>query len=80
MIQHTDDDANEEEAMLPRGPLIKERFPADNQIVEVRVGNGDWQPATYSNGEFVDSYGITLDRRKVTGWRPVNSNAVNNGG
>jgi len=62
--------------MLQRNPLNSERVPADRQIVEVRIGN-EWQPATYTGGEFIDIYGMPLDRRRISSWRPVNSNAGN---
>jgi hypothetical protein len=51
----------------------------DRQVVEVRVANSDWQPATYTNGEFVDAYGMPLDRRRISGWRPVSATAGNQG-
>ena len=64
--------------MLPRGTLMNDKLPVDRQIIEVRLGSRDeWQPAIYRDGEFVDAYGITLDRRRISGWRPANSNAVN---
>lgn len=64
--------------MLPRGTLMKDKLPVDRQIIEVRLGNKDeWQPATYRDGEFVDAYGMTLDRRRIAGWRPASSNAPN---
>ena len=56
-----------------------DRQPADRQVVEVRLANSDWQPATYSGGEFVDVYGMPLDRARITGWRPVSANAGNQG-
>jgi len=46
-----------------------DKLPSDRQHVEVRVGNRDWQPATYVDGEFVDAYGMPLDRHKISGWR-----------
>lgn len=66
--------------MLHRSTLANERLPADRQIVEVRLGSGDWQPATFRDGEFVDAYGMPLDRRKVSNWRPAGAAAVNGAG
>ena len=63
--------------MLNQNTATNERFPMDRQVVEVRVANGDWQPATYRNGEFVDVYGMPLDRRRIKGWRPASSVAGN---
>jgi len=65
--------------MLNRNTATNERFPMDRQVVEVRVANSDWQPATYTNGEFVDAYGMPLDRRRISGWRPVSATAGNQG-
>ena len=62
--------------MLQRNPLLTERVPSDRQIVEVKVGN-EWQPATFMAGEFIDIYGMPLNRHKISGWRPVNPNAGN---
>lgn len=63
--------------MLPRSTLMKDKLPTEHQVIEVRLGNDEWQPATYRDGEFVDLYGMTLDRRKISTWRPADSNAVN---
>ena len=62
--------------MLQRSTLANERLPADGQVIEVRLGSGDWQPATYRDGEFVDAYGMPLDRRKVSGWRAAAATAA----
>ena len=70
------DDAKENVQMLPTSTLMKDKLPAEHQVIEVRLGN-EWQPATYRGGEFVDSYGMTLDRSEISTWRPANSNAVN---
>jgi hypothetical protein len=64
--------------MLQRSALTNEKLPMDHQIIEVRLGQGEWQPATFRDGEFVDAYGMSLDRRKVSGWRPASS-AANRG-
>ncbi|HSE12669.1 MAG TPA: hypothetical protein VLB69_08545 [Rudaea sp.] len=55
---------------------MKDKLPAENQVIEVRLGDDKWQAATYRDGEFVDLYGMTLDRRKVSTWRPAKANAV----
>jgi len=60
-----------------RADSSEARMPLESQVVEVRVGNADWQPATYRDGQFVDVYGMTLDRKRVSGWRPAGRNAVN---
>jgi hypothetical protein len=43
----------------------------------VRLGTAEWHPAMFRDGEFVDMYGIPLERRKISSWRPANANAVN---
>lgn len=63
--------------MLQRNMAMNDKLPMERQVVEVRLGNGDWQPATYTNGEFVDLYGMPLDRKRIAGWRPANTKAVN---
>ena len=56
---------------------MNEKFPMDYQVVEVRLGNDEWQPATYRDGEFVDAFGLPLDRTQVSKWRPTNTQAAN---
>jgi len=56
---------------------MNEKLPMDYQVVEVRVGNDEWQPATYRDGEFVDVFGLPLDRTQVSKWRPANAQAAN---
>ena len=63
--------------MLQRNAALNDKLPMDRQVVEVRVGNGDWQPATFLDGDFIDLYGMPLDRKRVTGWRPANTRPVN---
>jgi hypothetical protein len=63
--------------MLQRNTLRNDKLPLDRQVVEVRAGNGEWQPATYRNGEFVDMYGMPLSRHRITGWRPASTRAGN---
>jgi len=56
---------------------MNEKVPMDYQVVEVRVGNDEWQPATYRDGEFVDVFGLPLDRTQVSKWRPASAQAAN---
>ena len=51
------------------------KLPSDRQNVEVRLDNRDWQPATFVDGEFVDPYGMPLDRSKISSWRSPTGNA-----
>ena len=44
-------------------------LPSDRQPVEVKLEKGDWQPAVYRNGQFIDGYGLPLDLRRVASWR-----------
>ena len=55
---------------------MKGELPMDRQAVQVKVDDGDWQPAVYQDGQFVDLYGLPLDHRKITSWRPAGG-AVN---
>ena len=54
-------------------------LPVDRQAVQVKVDDGDWQPAVYQDGQFVDLYGLPLDHRKIKSWRPAGG-AANGGG
>jgi hypothetical protein len=47
------------------------KVPTDHQVVEVLVGDDVWQQATYKDGEFVDTYGMSLDRSSISNWRPT---------
>jgi len=74
------EDAKENAQMLPNSTLTKEtndKLPMDRQVIEVRLGTDEWQPAMFRDGEFVDMYGIPLERRRISSWRPANANAVN---
>jgi hypothetical protein len=74
------DNAKENAHMLPNSALknqMTDKLPMDRQIIEVRLGTAEWQPAMFRDGEFVDMYGIPLERRKISSWRPANANAVN---
>jgi hypothetical protein len=74
------EDAKENAQMLPNSTLTKEmndKLPMDRQVIEVRLGTDEWQPAMFRDGEFVDMYGIPLERRKISSWRPAKANAMN---
>ena len=74
------DDAKENARMLPRSTLTKEtndKLPMDRQVIEVRLGTDEWQPAMFRDGQFLDLYGIPLERRRISSWRPAKANAVN---
>lgn len=50
---------------------MKGELPMERQSVQVKINDGDWQPAIYQDGQFVDLYGLPLDHLKVTSWRPA---------
>lgn len=50
---------------------MKGELPMERQAVQVKINDGEWQPAIYQDGQFVDLYGLPLDHRKVTSWRPA---------
>lgn len=52
---------------------MNDEHPIEGQIVEVKIGGGAWQSATYRRGQFVDLYGLTLDRQKISEWQPAAS-------
>jgi len=54
---------------------MKGELPLERQAVQVKLNDGDWQPAVYQDGQFVDLYGLPLDHLKVTSWRPAGGNA-----
>jgi hypothetical protein len=56
---------------------MKGELPLERQAVQVQINNGEWQAATYQDGQFVDLYGLPLDHRKVTSWRPAGGSASN---
>ena len=49
---------------------MNNKIPTDHQVVEVLVGDDVWQQATYKEGEFVDGYGMPLERSSISNWRP----------
>jgi hypothetical protein len=46
-------------------------LPAERQAVEVNFNGISWQPAIFQNGQFVDIYGLPLDREKISDWRAL---------
>ena len=54
---------------------MKGELPAERQAVQVKVDDGDWQPAVYQDGQFVDLYGLPLDHKKISSWRPGGGSA-----
>jgi hypothetical protein len=50
---------------------MKGELPLERQPVQVRLDNGDWQAAVYQDGQFVDLYGLPLNHRRISGWRPA---------
>ena len=54
---------------------MKGELPLERQAVQVQINNGEWQAATYQDGQFVDLYGLPLDHRNVTSWRPAGGTA-----
>jgi hypothetical protein len=57
--------------MFNRSGSMKGELPMERQAVQVKINDGDWQPATYQDGQFVDSYGLPLDAAKISAWKPV---------
>lgn len=45
--------------------------PQEGQDVQVKLGSGTWQAATYRHGQFVDVYGLPLDPHKISEWQPT---------
>lgn len=43
--------------------------PNEGQRVEVRIGAGAWQPATFRRGQFIDIYGLALDPQRISEWQ-----------
>ena len=54
---------------------MKGELPMERQAVQVKVDDGDWQPAVYQDGQFVDLYGLPLDHKKISSWRAAGGNA-----
>ncbi len=46
-------------------------LPAERQTVEVNFDGNAWQPAVFRNGQFVDIYGLPLDRQRISSWRAL---------
>ena len=49
--------------------------PREGQAVQVRIGDGAWQPATFRRGQFVDIYGLALDPQRISEWQASTSRA-----
>ena len=49
--------------------------PQEGQDVQVKIGDGGWQSATYQRGQFVDLYGLPLDPHKISEWQPATPRA-----
>ncbi|MEO5559186.1 MAG: hypothetical protein ABIO49_05275 [Dokdonella sp.] len=58
---------------------MNNEHPIEGQVVEVKIGGGAWQSATYRRGQFVDLYGLTLDQRKISEWQPATLQASASG-
>lgn len=43
--------------------------PEEGQDVQVRIGSGAWQSATYRRGQFVDAFGLPLDPQRISEWQ-----------
>jgi len=74
------DESKEYAQMLPTSTLTKttnDKLPMDRQVIEVRLGTDEWQPAMFRDGGFVDMYGLPIERRRISSWRPANANATN---
>jgi len=50
---------------------MSDELPLERLEVEVRINGHDWQPAVFQGGQFVDVYGLPLDRETISGWRPL---------
>src|SRR5690348_2106409 len=44
-------------------------IPEEGQDVQVRIGSGAWQSATYRRGQFVDAFGLPLDPQRISEWQ-----------
>lgn len=50
-------------------------FPLERLEVEVSFDNRGWHPATYVHGEFVDIFGLPIQRERILSWRPADAAA-----
>jgi hypothetical protein len=55
-----------------------DNLPTDQQAVQITLDDRAWQPATYRRSEFVDVYGLPIDRQKIMSWRPLDNNSASN--
>lgn len=58
--------------------MTTSELPSEGQRVDVRIGTGDWQQATFRRGEFIDAYGLALDPGRISEWQ-ASSAATPNG-
>lgn len=50
---------------------MQNEMPREAQAVQVRVGAGTWQAATYRDGRFIDRFGLTLNPAWITAWEAI---------
>ena len=53
----------------PDEPEDAMNTPEEGQDVQVRIGSGAWQSATYRHGQFVDAFGLPLDPQRISEWQ-----------
>jgi len=51
---------------------MQDTSPRESQTVQVRMGSGTWQPATYRGGHFIDRFGLVLNPDRIAEWQPEN--------
>jgi hypothetical protein len=51
---------------------MPEDLPQEQQVIEIRFNGDDWQLAVFQHGEFVDVFGLPLDRTRISDWRAAN--------
>lgn len=49
--------------------MTTSELPSEGQRVDVRIGTGGWQPATFRRGQFIDVYGLALDPGRISEWQ-----------
>jgi hypothetical protein len=47
------------------------QIPTERQLIEVLTSDGRWQIGYFRLGQFVDLYGMSLDTKKISRWRPA---------
>ncbi|WP_395683638.1 hypothetical protein [Dokdonella sp.] len=53
---------------------MQDETPLEGQDVQVKVGD-NWQAATYRRGQFVDVYGLALERQRISEWQAAEPRA-----